>query len=202
MRRTIVVAIALTGYLVGLPLIAGAHGGGLDANGCHQNNQIGVYECHKGNYAGQVFASRADMEKGLPGRPAETKPESPRKANEDATESKSERKKTHARERADKPGRTTDVTQEDTRKVKEHAAETKSERAKTRAMERAEKQRIAADKKVEDAKAEKEKVDTQSKAEAKAGKKKAKAEEKAAKKKAKAEEKAAKERAKAEKAGG
>ena len=80
MRNTIVLGFAVTGCLIGLPLVAGAHGGGLDANGCHQNSKTGMYECHKGVHEGQVFASRADMEKGMPGRPADAKPESTRNA--------------------------------------------------------------------------------------------------------------------------
>jgi flagellar biosynthesis GTPase FlhF len=150
--------------VAGLPVAAWAHGGGLDANGCHQNNKTGVYECHKGAHEGQIFASRADMEKGMPGRPADAKPESTRKAKEQAAETKSGRTKARADEQAEK---------------ERIAAEKKVEDVK------AEKEKVDTQSKAE-AKAAKKKAE----AEEKAAKKKAKAEEKAAKAKAKADEKA------------
>jgi hypothetical protein len=33
--------------LLALPLAAGAHGGGLDKNGCHTNRRTGEYHCHR-----------------------------------------------------------------------------------------------------------------------------------------------------------
>lgn len=30
-----------------MPLISWAHGGGLDANGCHHNHKTGDYHCHR-----------------------------------------------------------------------------------------------------------------------------------------------------------
>lgn len=38
-----------------------AHGGGLDAYGCHQNRKRGGYHCHRGEMAGQSFASQQEM---------------------------------------------------------------------------------------------------------------------------------------------
>ena len=38
-----------------------AHGGGLDADGCHNNNKEGNYHCHQGNYKDRVFASQNAM---------------------------------------------------------------------------------------------------------------------------------------------
>lgn len=35
-----------------------AHPGGLDANGCHNNRSLGVYECHSGRYEGTTWDSR------------------------------------------------------------------------------------------------------------------------------------------------
>lgn len=38
-----------------------AHGGGLDGYGCHHNRKQGGYHCHRGEFAGQSFASKQDM---------------------------------------------------------------------------------------------------------------------------------------------
>ncbi|MBI4454750.1 MAG: HNH endonuclease [Acidobacteria bacterium] len=37
-----------------------AHGGGLDAYGCHNDRARGNYHCHRGPLAGRVFASKAE----------------------------------------------------------------------------------------------------------------------------------------------
>lgn len=42
-----------------------SHGGGLDAYGCHNDRKAGVYHCHRGQFAGQFFASKAEMLKKL-----------------------------------------------------------------------------------------------------------------------------------------
>jgi hypothetical protein len=34
-----------------IPVLAHAHGGGLDANGCHTNRKTGDYHCHGGKAA-------------------------------------------------------------------------------------------------------------------------------------------------------
>lgn len=34
-------------FIAGAPKIAHAHGGGLDANGCHTNRKTGDYHCHR-----------------------------------------------------------------------------------------------------------------------------------------------------------
>jgi len=57
-------AIAIL-VLVGLPLAASAHGGGLDALGCHHNRKQGGYHCHRGPLAGQYFGSKAEAQKAL-----------------------------------------------------------------------------------------------------------------------------------------
>jgi len=41
--------------------IAHAHGGGLDAHGCHHDRKNGGYHCHQGPSAGQAFASKQEM---------------------------------------------------------------------------------------------------------------------------------------------
>ena len=38
-----------------------AHGGGLDAHGCHHDRKNGGYHCHQGPLAGQSFASKSEM---------------------------------------------------------------------------------------------------------------------------------------------
>lgn len=48
-----------------IPTLASAHGGGLDAYGCHQNRGAGGYHCHKGPLAGQSFISKDEMLKAL-----------------------------------------------------------------------------------------------------------------------------------------
>jgi hypothetical protein len=37
-----------------------AHGGGLDANGCHHDRKNGGYHCHRGPLSGQSFGSAAE----------------------------------------------------------------------------------------------------------------------------------------------
>jgi hypothetical protein len=37
------------------------HGGGLDKYGCHRNNKVGNYHCHRGPCAPQTFPSQAAM---------------------------------------------------------------------------------------------------------------------------------------------
>ncbi len=50
---------ASTLHLLGLP--AWPHGGGLDKYGCHHSRKLGGYHCHRGVFAGQSFASKAEM---------------------------------------------------------------------------------------------------------------------------------------------
>jgi hypothetical protein len=42
-----------------------AHSGGLDKNGCHNNNTKHVFECHSGLLKGQTFKSKAEALKAL-----------------------------------------------------------------------------------------------------------------------------------------
>ena len=44
---------------------ASAHGGGQDANGCHNDKKAGNYHCHKGPLAGQSFKSKEDAIKAM-----------------------------------------------------------------------------------------------------------------------------------------
>ena len=47
--------------------LAYAHGGGLDSLGCHNDRKQGEYHCHRGELAGQSFASKAEAEGALAG---------------------------------------------------------------------------------------------------------------------------------------
>ena len=44
---------------------ASAHGGGLEANGCHNDKKAVNYHCHKGPLEGQTFGSKAEALKAL-----------------------------------------------------------------------------------------------------------------------------------------
>ena len=79
-RRSILSAM-LTGTVVALvqalvwPPSVTAHGGGLDANGCHNDRQRGGYHCHRGPLAGQSFSSSADAAAAMRGRSAPAVPQ-------------------------------------------------------------------------------------------------------------------------------
>ena len=47
-------------FVLGFPMAAAAHGGGLDGLGCHNDNQRGGYHCHRGPLAGRSFSSKAE----------------------------------------------------------------------------------------------------------------------------------------------
>ncbi len=52
--------MALLNYAVG-PSSALAHGGGLDRYGCHRDNKVGSYHCHRGPCGGKTFESQGEM---------------------------------------------------------------------------------------------------------------------------------------------
>jgi hypothetical protein len=52
-----------------------AHPGGLDSSGCHNDRKHGGYHCHRGELAGQSFASKSEMLAASQGsRPSRTAP--------------------------------------------------------------------------------------------------------------------------------
>jgi hypothetical protein len=53
----IVLVVAGLGVFSSQPVAA--HGGGLDGIGCHNDNKVRNYHCHRGSCAGQTFASKA-----------------------------------------------------------------------------------------------------------------------------------------------
>jgi hypothetical protein len=53
--------------VVMIPANCLAHGGGLDAHGCHRDRKLGEYHCHRGVFAGRSFASKAEMLRELEG---------------------------------------------------------------------------------------------------------------------------------------
>ena len=60
--HSLVTACLLAGLISSLfTTFALAHGGGLDAYGCHHNRKLGGYHCHQGPFAGQSFPSKAAM---------------------------------------------------------------------------------------------------------------------------------------------
>ena len=64
--RRSVVWLSITTFLVcAWTVYLYAHGGGLDAYGCHNNRKAGGYHCHRGPLAGQSFGSREQMLKQL-----------------------------------------------------------------------------------------------------------------------------------------
>lgn len=56
MRLLILVLLALATATLGASLKA--HGGGLDANGCHTNHKTGDYHCHRGARASSPIGTR------------------------------------------------------------------------------------------------------------------------------------------------
>lgn len=60
MKQAFVVML-LSLVLVSLASDAAAHGGGLDAYGCHHDRKQGGYHCHRGPMAGESFSSQAEM---------------------------------------------------------------------------------------------------------------------------------------------
>jgi len=65
----IVVILALIASPLVIPSVAFAHGGGLNAEGCHNNRKTGDYHCHGGGTAARQPAKRqAAMSGGSNGR--------------------------------------------------------------------------------------------------------------------------------------
>lgn len=62
MRTVMIYGAAIAAFtLAGITPVRGqAHGGGLDANGCHTNRKTGDYHCHRAPAATTTPAPRAD----------------------------------------------------------------------------------------------------------------------------------------------
>lgn len=58
-RFSLLLALLLTLHTTS---VATPHSGGLDAYGCHHDRRQGDYHCHQGQFAGQSFASQAEMQ--------------------------------------------------------------------------------------------------------------------------------------------
>ena len=58
---------ALSLLLISLASVSFAHGGRLNAEGCHNQNNDKTYHCHRGPLAGQSFANRAEANSRLVG---------------------------------------------------------------------------------------------------------------------------------------
>ena len=59
------IRVLLAAICLAIPTSVNSHGGGLDAYGCHHNRKAGGYHCHRGQLAGQSFASKDAMLKEL-----------------------------------------------------------------------------------------------------------------------------------------
>ena len=53
--------IAASAILVLFPILAIAHGGGVNSYGCHNQSSTSTHHCHSGDYNGMSFASQADF---------------------------------------------------------------------------------------------------------------------------------------------
>ena len=76
---TIISALRIAALLTLVPFAAHAHGGGLDALGCHHDRKAGGYHCHRGALAGRSFSSKVEAvlafrDKVPPHRPGSTVP--------------------------------------------------------------------------------------------------------------------------------
>lgn len=66
LRLRDVLTIAIVVLMVGVPSVF-AHGGGLDANGCHNDRKRGGYHCHRGSGAAATSPRTADRPKRIAG---------------------------------------------------------------------------------------------------------------------------------------
>lgn len=65
-------ALPLCLVVFGLPLEVLAHGGGLDASGCHTNRKTGDYHCHRNNNAATSQGKQV-----VPGKAPQNQPGGP-----------------------------------------------------------------------------------------------------------------------------
>lgn len=63
---------ALTGLLLSVGAAAHAHGGGLNAEGCHNNRKTGDYHCHRG--ASETAPTNSGRQPAASGRRVEPQP--------------------------------------------------------------------------------------------------------------------------------
>jgi hypothetical protein len=95
------------------PMLAWAHPGGLDKNGCHHDNKAGDYHCHKGALSGKHFKDKAEAEAALKsgGATAEKKADKAEKKAE-----KAEKKADTAEKKADAAEKKADSAKKDAAK--------------------------------------------------------------------------------------
>jgi hypothetical protein len=72
-----------------VPSLAWAHGGGVDAYGCHHDKKAGDYHCHQGKLKGRSFKSQDTM---LAAHPEMRSEEGKKSAGERAKKEKAEDK--------------------------------------------------------------------------------------------------------------
>ena len=63
--RLVLLLLAVSFVTVASGEIVYAHGGGLDSLGCHRDRKRDEYHCHRGELAGQTFASKAEAKRAL-----------------------------------------------------------------------------------------------------------------------------------------
>jgi hypothetical protein len=62
--RCVLVAAGIAASFIGVTLPASAHGGGLNAQGCHNNRKTGDYHCHRGGGESRPAARSARLVSG------------------------------------------------------------------------------------------------------------------------------------------
>lgn len=66
-QRMLLRVTVLAAFVLGIALSAWSHGGGLDAQGGHNDRKNGGYHFHRGSLAGRSFADKASALKALRG---------------------------------------------------------------------------------------------------------------------------------------
>lgn len=67
MKNAMLIAVFAAFFTVPSPALA--HGGGLDANGCHTNRKTGDYHCHRGGSGASQPSSFPSSSRGVRGGP-------------------------------------------------------------------------------------------------------------------------------------
>ena len=65
--RLVLLPLVVSFVTLGATELTHAHGGRLDSLGCHHDRKRGGYHCHRGELAGQSFASKAEAEQAVNG---------------------------------------------------------------------------------------------------------------------------------------
>lgn len=96
--------LLMSGILLASPPPAWAHGGGLDALGCHNDRARGDYHCHKGPLSGRQFSSKRAAQQALKALRARARPPQPASRGSGASDPTHGKRPHHSSE---KPARAT-----------------------------------------------------------------------------------------------